>query len=115
MIKRAISVAVIGVRGVTLITAANKPATVALKDGTGKDVGTARLSDGPGGKGVKIALTLKDLPPREHALHIHTTAKCEGPAFTSAGGHFNPSSAHHGVNNPTRPKLTIMGRWGPRL
>jgi len=32
------------------------------------------------------------------------TAKCEGPAFTSAGGHFNPDNKHHGINNPESPK-----------
>jgi len=86
------------------LVAANKPVTVNLKDGTGKDVGTAKISDGAGGKGVKIALNLKGLPPGEHALHFHTTAKCEGPAFTTAGGHFNPTNAHHGINNTMTPK-----------
>ena len=43
----------------TALFAANKPVTVTLKDGMGKDVGTAHLSDGPGGKGVKIDLDLR--------------------------------------------------------
>jgi superoxide dismutase, Cu-Zn family len=103
MIGRLYAVAVIGLLG-TALFGADKPVTVTLKDGAGKDVGTAKISDGPGGKGVKIALNLKGLPPGQHALHIHTTAKCEGPAFTTAGGHFNPTSAHHGMNNTATPK-----------
>jgi Cu-Zn family superoxide dismutase len=103
MSPRVIAVAATGLFGVALF-AANKPVTVTLKDSTGKEVGTARLSDAAGGNGVKIALNLKGLPAGEHALHIHTTAKCEAPAFTSAGGHFNPTNAHHGINNPMSPK-----------
>jgi len=101
--KRVIAVALFGLFG-TAMFAANKPVTVTLKDAAGKDVGTAKLSDGPGGKGVKIAVNLKGLPPGEHALHFHATAKCEAPGFTTAGGHFNPTTAHHGINNPATPK-----------
>ncbi|HEY0309069.1 MAG TPA: superoxide dismutase family protein, partial [Acidobacteriaceae bacterium] len=35
-----------------------------------------------------------------HAVHIHQFAKCEGPDFKSAGGHFNPDGKQHGMENP---------------
>jgi Cu-Zn family superoxide dismutase len=103
MMNRLTILAVTGLIG-TALFAANKPVTVSLKDAMGKDVGTAKISDGAGGKGVKIAATLKGLPPGEHAFHIHATAKCEAPGFTTAGGHFNPDNHHHGINNDQSPK-----------
>lgn len=74
---------------------------VKMQDAQGKDVGTATLS--PAAKGVAIKLNLHDLTPGDHAIHVHQTAKCEGPDFKSAGGHFNPDNKHHGLQNPEGP------------
>jgi Cu-Zn family superoxide dismutase len=81
-----------------------KDLTVNLADGKGQPIGTARISekkigDNKGG-GVSIKLNVKNLAPGEHALHFHGTAKCEGPGFTTAGGHFNPAMKQHGKDNP---------------
>lgn len=86
---------------VAFSAAAQKSVKVQMHDAQGNSVGTAELSPAP--KGVSIQLNLTNLPPGVHGMHIHAVAKCEGPGFTTAGGHLNPDAKHHGLENPEGP------------
>ncbi len=64
----------------------------------GEALGTATLAQES--DGVKVTAQVSGLPAGTYAMHLHAVGKCEGPGFTSAGGHFNPALKQHGNLNP---------------
>jgi superoxide dismutase, Cu-Zn family len=72
-----------------------------IKDAQGNMVGTAVFT--PGAPGVKLDVQVQGFVTAaagEHGIHVHAVGKCEPDAFTTAGGHFNPTGKKHGLNSP---------------
>ena len=72
-----------------------------IVDAQGKKIGTAAFR--ASNNGVRIDVNVSGLPPGTRGIHIHSVGKCEGPAFTTAGPHLNPTSKKHGKDNPEGP------------
>lgn len=112
--------------GAVALAAANTPAKPAtLATGTfatsaGGAAGSASVVTRASGNPV-LRVKVSGLPAGVHGIHIHTVGKCEGPAFTSAGGHLNPSGHQHGKDNPAGshlgdlPNITIDGHGNGEL
>lgn len=71
--------------------------TLMTPDGT--EAGTVMLVQHEGS--VSIQGHIMGLAEGEHGIHFHETGDCDGATqFESAGGHFNPGSHQHGLENP---------------
>ncbi|MCC6984559.1 MAG: superoxide dismutase family protein [Bauldia sp.] len=80
-------------------------ATAEIADAAGQSVGNATFTETP--HGVLIRAELTGLPPGEHGFHLHETGQC-APPFETAGGHFNPTGAQHGLLNAAGPHAGDM-------
>jgi Cu-Zn family superoxide dismutase len=76
-------------------------ATAELIDTNGNSVGVAELAEEEDGVRVKVNVT--GLPEGVHGFHFHEIGKCKAPDFESAGSHFNPTGAEHGLENESGP------------
>jgi Cu-Zn family superoxide dismutase len=77
---------------------AKKTVKVQLQTSQGQPAGTVTFTNVK--NGVRMKISLENIPFGEHAVHIHEHAVCDAPDFKGAGGHFNPAGKKHGYENP---------------
>jgi len=100
----ALSLALIaGLGGCAMYATHNSPdarpgAQAKLYDAAGREAGFVVLT--LKGDDLTGAITVNGISPGPHGIHIHAVGKCEAPGFTTAGGHLNPDSKQHGLENP---------------
>lgn len=78
-----------------------------LRGGDGREMGRVGMRNMPGGVQLRVRAT--GLTAGRHGIHLHAVARCEGPAFQSAGGHLNPGGRQHGHRNPAGHHLGDLG------
>lgn len=79
-----------------------------IRDRAGVEVGTVS-SSGIDASGLKLMISVHDLPPGVHGMHLHEVGFCDPPAFAGAGAHFNPAGRKHGHQNPAGPHAGDLG------
>ena len=78
-----------------------RTASATLRLASGQEVGRARVTEVAGG--LRVTVDARGMPAGTHGAHIHAVGSCDAPDFASAGGHWNPTNAHHGSMNPAGP------------
>jgi Cu-Zn family superoxide dismutase len=69
-----------------------------ITDAGGRAV--ARVTAEEAGEGVRLRIEATGMPAGAYGAHVHATGRCDAPAFTTAGPHWNPSGRQHGKDNP---------------
>jgi Cu-Zn family superoxide dismutase len=76
-------------------------AVASLRTADGTDVGRATATEVAGG--LRFTVDGMSMPVGTHGVHVHAVGRCDAPAFTTAGGHWNPTGRKHGLMNPQGP------------
>lgn len=94
-------------------------ASAQLVDPAGNVVGEAKFTEDAAGK-LHVNVHVSGISPGLHGIHLHAVGACT-PDFLAAGGHHNPLSHQHGLNNPQGahagdlPNLVVNGAGRGRL
>ncbi len=85
-----------------------KPQPSAFTAADGR-AGIGRVAWRKRGDALEVRFSLGGLTPGRHGVHLHANPVCEGPAFQSAGPHYNPEGKKHGHANPDGPHRGDLG------
>lgn len=84
-------------------------AVAVVQNGAGEQIGEVRFTQLE--NGVQVEGSVSGLEPGMHGFHVHEFGECEGPDFTSAGGHYNPGGHPHGAPD-SEPTQRHAGDFG---
>jgi superoxide dismutase, Cu-Zn family len=104
-----------GIAGLGIGVAAQTPATPAAKTAVAKMMPTqgnntrGEVTFTQDAKGVHITGSFTGMAFGEHGFHIHEKGDCSAPDGSSAGGHFNPTNAHHGARDASERHAGDLG------
>ncbi len=71
----------------------------ALLNAQGTDVGIVTVDRLPDGA-MTLTLVTTGIAAGTYGAHVHMVGQCDGPRFTTAGAHWNPTTRQHGRLNP---------------
>ena len=95
------------------------PPIIEIRKADGSLAARAMVWQGSGK--VEVRVQAAGLPAGHYGVHVHAVGRCEGPAFASAGAHWNPTGRQHGTLNPAGhhlgdlPNLDVDAQGAGRL
>jgi Cu-Zn family superoxide dismutase len=108
VIVSAVAVSALALAGVATAGGRDDSARSAVADlvgPTGAALGAVRLDEHDGH--ITVTAKVRGLTPGFHGFHVHAVGACDGPSFTSAGGHLNPADSSHPEHAGDMPVLLV--------